>query len=831
MSQYDRRTFLKAGLGAAIALPGVGGMATPPLFAAGTGAPATDPLRLDASAHPAAPPPLELHMGTNRRPDGQTLTVDSRSLLLSGTPWLPAMGEFHFSRYPETEWAYELRKMKAGGVDIVSSYVFWIHHEEVEGQWDWTGRRSLRGFARQCAEAGLHLQVRLGPWAHGEARHGGHPDWLLQKGVRLRSEDPAYLAQVRPLYAQIAGQLQGLLWKDGGPVVAVQVDNEYGGPASYLLALKAIARESGIDVPLYTRTGWPHLSTPMPVGELLPFFGVYPDGFWDRDLRAMPGGYPNGYRFRTVRSASAAAMGAQGVSGGDDAGPYPYLCCELGGGMETSYHRRIAIAPMDIAALALIKLGTGNNLQGYYMYHGGSNPDGRLTTMQESQETGGYCDLPVKTYDFAAPLGEFGQVREHYHRLRRLHLFLRDWGPSLAVLPARMPAVAPGTADDTTLRWAARTDGRSGFVFVNNYQRLHPMPAKTGVQFQINLAGGPLTFPKVPVTVPADTAFLWPFNLPLGGATLVYATAQPVCQVQDGSATVVIFAATPTVPAEFVFADAAAVRVESPTGAVARDGDRVRVSNVPPGTGAAVRLRSAGGRTTSLVLLSETQSLACWKGTLAGREHVFLAPAALSLDGDALRLSATDQKDLTLAVLPAPKSLTVNGKKAVANADGLFHRYALPRPRTSLAPVTMESVQAAGPARVIVKGRAGVAAPPPEEAWAEAAVWRVRLPPAVPPARDLLLRVRYVGDIARFYLDGRLLDDNYYNGEPFDLGLRRFAPAITHGELLLKILPLRKDSPIYLPDAPRLDFSAAGSGLSLLGSELIERHEVSLLVE
>jgi hypothetical protein len=85
------------------------------------------------SIEPQAPPRLEdFHMGTATRPDGTTLTLDNDSFLLDGKPWTPVMGEFHYSRYPENEWREELLKMKAGGVDIVATYVFWIHHEERE---------------------------------------------------------------------------------------------------------------------------------------------------------------------------------------------------------------------------------------------------------------------------------------------------------------------------------------------------------------------------------------------------------------------------------------------------------------------------------------------------------------------------------------------------------------------------------------------------------------------------------------------------------------------------------------------------------------------------
>jgi hypothetical protein len=106
-------------------------------------------------ARPKPPVAENFNMGQSRRPDGVTLTLDGSSLLLDGKRWTPVMGEFHFTRYPENEWREELLKMKAGGVDIVSTYVFWIHHEEIEGQFDWSGSRNLRHFIQICQETGL----------------------------------------------------------------------------------------------------------------------------------------------------------------------------------------------------------------------------------------------------------------------------------------------------------------------------------------------------------------------------------------------------------------------------------------------------------------------------------------------------------------------------------------------------------------------------------------------------------------------------------------------------------------------------------------------------
>src|SRR6185295_19473311 len=135
--------------------------------------------------------------------------VTSRYLELHGRPWLPIMGEFHYSRYPADEWEIELRKMRAGGIDIVASYVFWNHHEEAEGAFDWSGRRDLARFVRLVARVGLAFFLRPGPWVHAESRNGGFPDWLVSTTAPggSRCNDPRYLARVARLYNEIGVQL------------------------------------------------------------------------------------------------------------------------------------------------------------------------------------------------------------------------------------------------------------------------------------------------------------------------------------------------------------------------------------------------------------------------------------------------------------------------------------------------------------------------------------------------------------------------------------------------------------------------------------------------
>ena len=728
------------------------------------------------------PPPAEtgyFKLGTTKNPSGHEINVNSRSLLFDGQPVFPVMGEFHYSRCPQAEWRDELLKMKAGGVDIVATYVFWIHHEEVEGQWDWSGQRDLKKFVATCGELGLKVVVRCGPWCHGEVRNGGLPDWVqAHKDWKLRSTDTNFLAATKILYNEIAKQLQGELWKDGGPVIGIQVDNEFGGSPNYLMALKKLAIEAGIDVPLYIKTGWPPMKTPVPLGELLPLFGAYPDGFWSRSLQPMDGSDWENFTFKITRTDTG--IGNDTLKMDKDADTtgtekYPHLTCEVGGGMPASYHRRMNYDPRDVEAVVLTQFGGGSSLLGYYMYHGGQNPEGKLSTLQESQATGYPNDLPVKSYDFNAPLGEFGQINPQYYWLRRLHLFLHDFGAPLAQMPATLPDLRPANKNDfTALRWAVRSDGNSGYVFVNNYQRLQPLPAKKDVQFKLNLPGGEFIFPAQSVTIPADEFFFWPFNLDLGGAKLIYATAQPICKIDDGNVQTIFFAETPGVKAEFFFDPQTLAAPQ----AVFR---RVKTSRE-----AAIKIRTKSGEEIRIVLLNEEDSLALRKDD-AGRP--------------------------------------------------IFEK----KPKPSTTKVKAELLQPAGPAREIPLGggKSHIAVAPGDSDFTNAAVWKIKLPAywsaglrpgvlasAEPGRCPALLRIRYVGDVARLTLNGKLIDDNFYSGREFDLGLNRYAPEVLNGDLRLEILPLRQDAPIFLEPKARPDFGGKESLVKLQSVEIVNQVEL-----
>ncbi|HKE16316.1 MAG TPA: beta-galactosidase [Kofleriaceae bacterium] len=810
----------------------------------------TPPDRVGAVAVslPAGPTEVErdfLHLGHFQR-EGRSLQVNSRYLELDGRPWIPVMGEFHYSRYPDGEWETELRKMHAGGVDVVASYVFWNHHEEIEGSFDWSGRRDVRRFVELAARVGLFFFLRAGPWVHGEARNGGFPDWLLATG-ELRCNDPGYLARVARLYREIGAQLGGLMWQDGGPVIGVQLENEYPGVgagrgAEHIAELERLAIAAGLTVPLYTVTGWPTLA--VPPREVIPVSGAYADGFWFGETGPRA---PSGvFLFQTSR-----AIGEMGNIGGTpaegliDRRHYPFFLAEAGGGMQVSYHRRPVVDMDDVAATALVQIGSGANLYGYYMYHGGTNPPGRAGRLNETQESGYPNDVPVLGYDFRAPLGQYGQVRPSFGRLRALHQLVAAFGAELAAMDAVLPRDAPADpADRERLRVALRGAGDAGFLFVNNHVRHHPMPRFTGVRFRVELASGAaIELPARPVDIAPGACFIWPIGLRIGGAVLRYATLQPLTRwVEGGRQTLVLCPSRqPGLDCELCFEPATVRDVEAPAGWTV---DRERGLTVrPPAGGAArclVRVVDSQGTGHTIVIVPSTEGDECLAVRLLGRDRLVSCRHPLHAEGDTLVVCAPD-RSTSLWIYPADDLAGGGDGFAAYDVDvgaavdvGIGDEPAGPPEPIDVPPVATERIADNPVAPPVRMGAApswrGAVPLAPEDAHFEAASrWRLRLPDAVPADRGrVLLELDYLGDAARLYADGVLVDDHFFDGEPWTIGVDRFAAGGRWPALELRIVAAHADPPIFLEAHARRRLAEAGGGAELSSATITWWREARL---
>ena len=795
-------------------------------------------IQIDASQPYTYPGPASFLEGSAKSPSGSILGVNSRYLTLDGKPWLPVMGEFHFSRYPQLQWEEEILKMKAAGVNIVATYAIWIHHEEIEDQFDWKGQRDLRAFTQLCAKHGMYVLARIGPWDHAEARNGGFPDWVVKAGP-TRINDRRYLSEVRAWYGQIGQQLDGLLWKNGGPVLGIQLENEYAlrGPGAgeeHILQLKKIAVESGLDVPLYVVTGWDNAVVPF--DAVLPVYGGYPDEPWDSSIARLPPPEAHAFRFQSRVAANIGASGDQ-IAGWRSS---PFLTAEVGGGNEVTYHRRPVIDPDDIAAMLPVMLGSGVNLYGTYMFQGGENPDGILTALQESQATGDPNDVPVKSYDFQAPLGEFGEERVSFRKMKVFQYFLNDFGADLAPMIVHAPNRIPKNPEDLTVpRASVRSQGDAGFIFLNNHVRGASMPVRRGVQFEIKLPDGSLLVPRRPLDVPSGAYFIWPFNLRVDGMTIRYSTAQLFTRIESGGATTLYFAAVPGIPAEFVF-DALGIRtVRAASGEIARDSGTVSVSGIKPGVESRIDLVSGEGKKVRVVVLSAQEAENAWKVRIGGTDHLLISTQDFFADTESapgrvwLRSRGTPQ--FVFSITPPIASVPIaNLPLTQTAADGQVVSY-IASAKPASPDLKYEQIQSAGTAPPVKAGPAfpwrpkGVAQAPTEANFSQAAKWLLTLPPgAMSGLSGLFLEVDYSGDVAQLSVAHRLLTDDFYNGHPWLVGLDRFLNPQGASTFELSILPLRKDAPVYFELPKPLSFPPNGQIDQLNGLRLVPEYQLIL---
>mgnify|MGYP001251407472 FL=1 len=728
-----------------------------------------------------------LRMGGSN-PRGDTIGANSFYLEYNGRPWFPLVGEFHYVRYPSASWDEELRKMKAGGIQVVATYVFWLIHEETEGHFDWTGNRNLRHFLELVAKNGLWAIVRVGPFIHAEIRNGGLPDWLYGRPFRVRSNDPEYLAYVARYYREIARQLGGLYFKDGGPIIAIQLENEYehsaapwafsypgqppewtasasdpGVPGSeHMRRLKQLAREAGMEAPLYTATGWGNAAiAPL---ETLPVNSAYPYPTW-APIQPSPL-----YLFRNLQQTPDYAPVSY------DPSLYPVLGAELFGGIQVTYTRRPTIPPRSLEAQIVRQLGSGANGIGYYMYHGGATPRGRFFYFSDEA-----IGVPRINYDFQAPIGQYGQLRPSFHYLKLLHFFLQDYGARLApmavVLPETATQLRPTTTD--TLRYAARSDGTGGFLFMHNFQDHVALHDLTDLQLIVYTRRDTLVIPRAGTfTLKAEASAILPFNLPIGDLWLRYATAQPLAVLHVRDTLHHAFVALEGIPPEFAFAQATLRALDpgdcqlDPTPATAY----VRCPTDRPATFSVI---DQSGRPLVFALFPKQMALSAWRLRLDDGSYLAFSEATL-LEHDTLHeLQLEDTSAVTLALYP--KRL-----RPPRVRPGTVSATAPPHPALSAYRVTVPAVRPEVQVERVRRDRLVLR------------VGQERLPE---PLHEVFVDIDYVGDTGMAFIDGQLVDDHFYYGRPWRIGLKRFWSRLARHEMYCYFRPLYPDAP-FLDDLP-----------------------------
>ena len=158
-----------------------------------------------------------------------TFTTGDKTFLLNGEPFVVKAAEVHYPRIPRPYWDHRIKMCKALGMNAVCIYIFWNIHEQREGEFDFTGNNDVAEFCRLAQKNGMYVIVRPGPYVCAEWEMGGLPWWLLKKkDIRLRERDPYFMERVKIFEQKVGEQLKPLTIQNGGPIIMMQVENEYG---------------------------------------------------------------------------------------------------------------------------------------------------------------------------------------------------------------------------------------------------------------------------------------------------------------------------------------------------------------------------------------------------------------------------------------------------------------------------------------------------------------------------------------------------------------------------------------------------------------------------
>jgi beta-galactosidase len=429
--------------------------------------------------------------------------------------------------------------------------------------------------------------------------------------------------------------------------------------------------------------------------------------------------------------------------------------------------------------------------------------------LQESKATKYPNDYGIINYDFYAPIGEWGQLRPSYHGFKAFHLFLNDFGDRLAPTTAFFPfdkGVSSGNTD--TLRWSVRSDGKSGFVFISNFQRQLPMKDHENVQFSLKLNDGSTwNFPDKGMSIGKGIQMILPFNMDMGGALLKYSTAQPLCILKGvkGAEPVYVFFAQEGIVPEYVF-DQKGVKTVIPVAraTMAKQDSFYKVTIQRPGTEAFIQLILADGKRVHILTLTRAQSLNTWKAKVWGRERLFISDDDLLFTNEDVYLQSTGNASFQFSVYPAEQGIRSTTGIIKRSADGVFAHYAISLPEKKVNIVWHEDERLHADTS-LGKGQLvndTVTSMPLYGSYLSAInsarYWKAYVPKtAMSGLSDALLKIDYAGDTFAAYLNGKLVTDDFYAGLPMTIGLKRFAPQVLGKELVLLVTPLTDDRNIY----------------------------------
>lgn len=318
-----------------------------------------------------------------------TFTAGNKTFLLNGKPFVVKAAELHYPRIPRPYWEQRIKLCKALGMNTVCLYVFWNAHEAEEGKFDFTGQNDLAEFCRLCQKNGMYVILRPGPYVCAEWEMGGLPWWLLKKkDIRLREDDPYFLERVRRFEKEVGRQVSGLTIRKGGPIIMVQVENEYGSYGinkKYVSEIRDIVKESGFnDVTLF-QCDWASNFTNNGLDDLL----------WTMNFGTGANIDDQFKKLKQLRPDT------------------PLMCSEFWSGWFDKWGAHHETRPAADMIKGIDEMLSKNISFSLYMTHGGTN-----WGHWAGANSPGFAP-DVTSYDYDAPISESGQTTPKYLALRK----------------------------------------------------------------------------------------------------------------------------------------------------------------------------------------------------------------------------------------------------------------------------------------------------------------------------------------------------------------------------------------------------------------------------
>ena len=335
---------------------------------------------------------------------GGTFTTGDKTFLLNGKPFVVKAAELHYPRIPRAYWEHRIKMCKALGMNTVCLYVFWNIHEQQEGKFDFTGNNDVATFCRLAQKNGMYVIVRPGPYVCAEWEMGGLPWWLLKKkDIRLREQDPYFMQRVEIFEKEVGKQLAPLTIQNGGPIIMVQVENEYGSYGKdkpYVSAIRDIVRKSGFDKVSLFQCDWS-------------------SNFLNNGLDDLTW---------TMNFGTGANIDQQFKRLGEVRPNAPKMCSEFWSGWFDKWGARHETRPAKDMVEGMDEMLSKGISFSLYMTHGGTS----FGHWAGANSPGFQPD--VTSYDYDAPINEWGLATPKFYELQKMMAKYND-GKKLPAVP------------------------------------------------------------------------------------------------------------------------------------------------------------------------------------------------------------------------------------------------------------------------------------------------------------------------------------------------------------------------------------------------------------